>query len=304
MRRFEGRASVVALCATLAVCGTLRTARAQEPTPPASEPTPPGGEATPPASEPTPPGSEPSLPGTEPTPPGSTATTVEQGEKGKLGSISWRDIVTVPRRKILKYHRVELIPTYNVTINNSLYRHHGFGGVFNFFLSETLNLGLEGTYYVPQQQQHYFLRGLDDRVLPSVNRYLWSANLNFGYVPFYGKFALFDRWIFHWEGYVQAGLGVIQTEWITRDPADRSATNYDIQWHVDIGMRMFLTKWLAIHAYLKDYMFVDSLEPSARGSNVGAAPPPKGDSNFIQNLVFGVGVGMFLPTGFEYKYTR
>ncbi|MDB4971436.1 MAG: hypothetical protein JWN44_7125 [Myxococcales bacterium] len=303
MRRFEGRASVVALCVALAVCGSVRTARAQEPAPPGSDPSPPGSEATPPASEPSPPGAEPSLPGgAEPAPPG--ATTVEQGEKGKLGSISWRDIVTVPRRKILKYHRIELIPTYNVTINNSLYRHHGFGGVFNFFLSETLNLGLEGTYYVPQQQQHYFLRGLDDRVLPSVNRYLWSANLNFGYVPFYGKFALFDRWIFHWEGYVQAGLGVIQTEWITRDPADRGATNYDIQWHVDIGMRMFLTKWLAIHAYLKDYMFVDSLEPAARGSNVGAAAPPKGDSNFIQNLVFGVGVGMFLPTGFEYKYTR
>src|SRR5437763_1307547 len=126
--------------------------------------------------------------------------------------------------------------------------------------------------------------------LPSVNRYQWSANLNFGYVPFYGKFALFDRWIFQWEGYVQAGLGVIQTEWITRDPADRKATNYDIQWHVDIGTRLFLTKWLAIHAYLKDYMFVDSLEPASRGSAVGSAPPPKGDSNFIQNIVFCVGV--------------
>ena len=53
----------------------------------------------------------------------------------------------MPRRPILKYHRVEFIPTYNVTINNSLYRHHGFGGIINFFLSETLNLGLEGTYY-------------------------------------------------------------------------------------------------------------------------------------------------------------
>ena len=105
---------------------------------------------------------------------------------------------------------------------------------------------------------------------------MWSANLNFGYVPFYGKFALFDRWIFQWEGYVQAGLGVIQTEWITRDPADRSATNYDIQWHVDVGMRLFLTKWLAIHAYLKDYMFVDSLEPASRGSAVGTAAAAQG----------------------------
>lgn len=305
MRRFDGRASLVALCVAASLCGYVRTARAQEPTPPASEPSPPGSEPSPPGGEPSPPGGEPTPPGAEPTPPGqATPQTAEQGEKGKLGSISWRDIVTVPRRPILKYHRIEFIPTYNVTINNSLYRHHGFGGIINFFLSETLNLGIEGTYYQQQQQEHYFLRGLDDRILPSVNRYWWSANLNFGYVPFYGKFALFDRWIAQWEGYVQAGLGVIQTEWITRDPADRAATNYDIQWHVDVGMRLFLTKWLAIHAYLKDYMFVDSLEPTSRGSAVGSAPPPKGDSNFIQNIVFGVGVGMFLPTGFEYKYTR
>jgi outer membrane beta-barrel protein len=225
------------------------------------------------------------------------------GGTGKLGSISWRDIVTVPRRRILKYHRVEIIPTYLVTINNPLYRHHGFGGIINFFLSETLNLGIEGTYYQDQQQQHYFLRGLDDRVLPSVNRYWWSAGLNFGYVPFYGKFALFDRWIFNWEGYVSAGLGVIQTEWIPRDPANRSATNYDVFGQVEIGTRLFLTKWLAIHAYLKDMLFADSFEPASR-MDTGNQPLPKGESDFVQNIMFGVGVGMFLPTGFEYKYTR
>src|SRR5262245_22351488 len=121
MRRFDGRASVVALCAAAFLCGSFRTARAQEPTPPASDPSPPGNEPSPPGSEPTPPGGEPTPPGAEPTAPG--AQTAEQGDKGKLGSISWRDIVTVPRRPILKYHRVEFIPTYNVTINNSLYRH-------------------------------------------------------------------------------------------------------------------------------------------------------------------------------------
>jgi outer membrane beta-barrel protein len=305
MRRFDSRASGIALCAALLWC--MGTAAAQEPTPPGSEPAPPGGsEAAPPGGEPSPPGGEPTPPGGEPTPPGATpaAAAAEQGEKGKLGSISWRDIVVVPRRPILKYHRVEFIPTYNLTINNPLIRQHGFGGIINFFLSETLNLGLEGTYYQPQQQEHYFLRGYNDRVLPSANRYWWSAALNFGYVPFYGKFALFDRWIFQWEGYVQAGLGVIQTEWVPRDPAFRSATNYDVFGVVTIGTRLFLTKWLAIHAYLKDYLFADSFEPSSRMDINNMGPLPKGSSEFVQNLVFGVGVGMFLPTGFEYKYTR
>src|SRR3954469_25641858 len=99
MRRFDGRASLVALCAAAFLCGSYRTALAQEPTPPASEPAPPGSEPSPPpGNEPTPPGGEPTPPGNEPTPPGQGgAQQVEQGEQGKLGSISWRDIVTVPR---------------------------------------------------------------------------------------------------------------------------------------------------------------------------------------------------------------
>jgi outer membrane beta-barrel protein len=292
MRRSDPRATLIALGAALALVGPTHSAWAGEPTPPGSEP-------APPPSEPAPPGAEPAA---EATPPGAEAA--QPAAKGeKLGALSWRDILTVPRRPILKYHRVELIPTYNVTINSSTVRHHGFGGVFNFFLSETLNLGIEATYYQQQLLEHYFLRGLDDRVLPSVNRYRWGANINFGYVPIYGKFALFNRWIFQWEAYVQAGVGVVQTEWIPRDPANNSATNFDIQWHVDFGTRLFLTKWLAIHAYLKDYMFVDKLEPSDR-MGMQNLTADKGDSRFIQDLVFGVGVGMFLPTGFEYKYTR
>jgi outer membrane beta-barrel protein len=233
-------------------------------------------------------------------PPPATATPVA-GKKP--GTISWRDIVVVPRRPILKYHRVELVPTYAVNFNSSVVRQHSFGGIVNFFLSETLSIGVEAAYIQPQTLEHYFLRGLDDRVLPSVNRYRWNADVNFGYVPIYGKFALFNRWILQWEAYVQAGVGVIQTEWIPRDPANEGATNFNVQWHVDFGTRLFLTKWLAFHAYLKDYMFVDKFEPAVRDTRT-VPDESKFESRFVQNLVFGVGIGMFLPTNFEYKYTR
>jgi outer membrane beta-barrel protein len=284
---------MVVLGLSLALC-----ASGTAPTPPAGEPTPPGGEPTPPAAEPAPPGGEPAPPGAAPT---EAAPTPRQ-----LGAISWQDIVTVPRRPILKYHRVELIPTYNVSINDNLYRHHGFGGIINFFLSETLSIGLEGTYYVPQQLEHYFLRGLDDRVLPSVNKHIWSATFNFAYVPIYGKLALFNKWIFQWEAYIQAGIGVLETTWITRDPANQpGAPNlFDVLWHVDLGTRLFLTKWLALHVYIKDYMFVDKFEPTVPRTGTQTPPDSTWVSQFVQNIVFGVGIGMFLPTGFEYKYTR
>jgi outer membrane beta-barrel protein len=302
MRRLGLRTSILVLGASMVLCAANRGA-AQEPTPPGQEPSPPAAEPTPPGGEPTPPGGEPTPPGGEPTPPGEQKTEAPAAG-AQLGSISWKDIVTVPRRPILKYHRVELIPTYNVTINSPVIRHHGFGGIINFFLSETLNIGIEGTYYIPQQLEHYFLIGLDDRVLPSVNQYVWSATFNFGYVPIYGKFALFNKWIFQWEAYVQAGIGVLETQWVPRDPANQAATNFDVLWHVDLGTRLFLTKWLALHVYLKDYMFVDKFEPTI--PRTGTAVPPDNTfvSKFVQNIVFGVGIGMFLPTGFEYKYTR
>ncbi len=320
--RFGARTKIgkALLLSTLAVTlvGSPTTARAQqkEASPPAAGPTPPAPEPTPP--EPSVPGSEPSLPGSEPTPPGSEPTPPGQKKPeaappgqapkvgGRLGSVSWRDIVTVPRRPILKFHRVELIPTYNVSLNNSVVREHTLGGIVNFFLSETLNIGLEASYHQPQLLEHYTLRGLDDRVLPSANRFIWSAALNFGYVPIYGKFALFNKFIFQWETYIQAGLGVIESQWIPRDPANSAQNNFDVLWHVDLGWRMFLTKWLAIHVYLKDYMLVDSFEPADRVTKMAemGGKVPAGDSVFVQNLVFGVGVGMFLPTGFDYKFTR
>src|SRR6185369_17807448 len=141
--------------------------------------------------------------------------------------------------------------------------------------------------------------------LPSINRYFWNAGINFSYVPIYGKFALFNRYIFQWEAYIEAGLGAMQSQWIPRDPANDSTSNFLVQGHVGIGTRLFLTKWLVIHAYLKDYLFADKYEPVDRSAFGHAVPPEdKFVSTFVQNVVFGVGVGMFLPTSFDYKYTR
>jgi outer membrane beta-barrel protein len=300
MRRHGSRAGIIVVATTLAwALGPGARAQDKEPTPPGSE------EPSAPGSEPTPPGSEPTPPGAEPTPPGEGEPQVEPAKKGALGSLSWRDIKVVQRRPILKYHRLEIIPTYNVTLNSPVVRHHGFGGIFNFFLSETLNIALEATYYQNENLEHYFLRGLNDRVLPSANRYWWSAAINFGYVPIYGKFAIFNRWIVQWEAYIGAGLGVLQTEWLPRDPANLPATNFDVMWHIDFGLRTFLTKWLVVQVYLKDYMFVDKFEPTNRPAGSIEVPPADTHvSQFVNNVVFGVGIGMFLPTSFEYKYTR
>ena len=66
-------------------------------------------------------------------------------------------------REVLKRRRLEIMPTYNVTMNNGLVRHHGLGGQVNFYMSESLFIGVEGTYYAKQILDRYYLIGVDHR---------------------------------------------------------------------------------------------------------------------------------------------
>jgi outer membrane beta-barrel protein len=290
------------LCAYLALAGAA-WAQEQEASPPAGE------EAAPPPAAEAPaeaPAAEP--PAAEPPKEGEVKTPVEEV---KPGTKLWQDIYVVPRRAVLKRRRLEIAPSYNVTLNNPVVRHHGFGGNLNLYLSEAFFIGLEGTYYVKDLTDRYFLLGLDDRVLPSANQYIFSALLQFGYVPIHGKFTLFNSNIFHWEVTIAAGVGVIETQVIPRDPANVALafTNFDVLFAAELGSKLWLTRWLAVDAYIRDYIFPDILEPTNHGMGMGAdttADQAKshGESTLVNNIVFGIGLSAFLPTGFDYKTLR
>jgi outer membrane beta-barrel protein len=300
--------AAIGLCACLASVPMLggRYALADE-----KEAQPPGGEqpaeapAEAPAAEP---------PAAEPPREGQTKTPLEEAKPG--AATRWQDIFVVPRRPVLKRKRVELIPTYNVSFNNSLIRHHGFGGMLNVYLSEAFFIGLEGTYYLKQLTDRYYLLGVDQRVIPSVNRYVWSALLDFGYIPLHGKFTFFNSSIAHWEVFASLGVGVFQAEVIPRDPANGGFSKYLVSGQISLGSRLWLARWFSIDIYVKDYLFNDQLEPVTRVA--GDTPDPvtgkctaasgcasdNAESRFTNNVVFGVGVSLFLPPGFEYKLPR
>lgn len=278
-----------------------------------NEAQPPGGsEATPPGEEPAqppvaqPPGAE--APATTPAPKAQAPA-----EEAKAGPGSkWRDIYVVPRRSVLKRYRVELMPTYNVTLNNPVIRHHGVGGELRFYLSEALFIGVEGTYYAkqlsePNGHSRYYELGSQLRVVPSVNRYVWSLFLDFGYVPITGKFTLFNSKVFYWEAWISAGFGILQTEVVTRNPADEGFTNFPLFAGLlpGFGTRLWFTRWLALDAYIKNYIFADKLEPTARPPGMtGEQAKDKAVSSFTFDVVFGVGVSFFLPPNFEYRTMR
>lgn len=222
-------------------------------------------------------------------------------------TLTWQDIVVIPRKRFLKGGRFEFAPFAGTSINDILIQHYVFGVDLNYFLTDALSIGLQGDYYVKQLTDRETLIGLQYNRIPTLNRYLWSGLLNFGYVPAYGKFALFNKSIVQWEVLVSAGVGVTQTEIIPRDATFEAFKTNAITPDVGIGGRFFLFDWLTVNYMFRDYIILDKYEPLNRSKSMYASASEAkahADGKLVNNIMFYLGVGVFLPTGFQYKTPR
>jgi outer membrane beta-barrel protein len=220
-------------------------------------------------------------------------------------TLSWQDIVVVPRKRFLKGGRFELAPFTGMSVNDNLIRHYVFGVDLNFFLTNVLWVGLQGNYYIKSLTDQESLLGLQYNRIPTLNRYLYSGALNFGYVPVYGKFALFNKSILHWEIYASAGVGVTRTEIIPRTPGDSTFNNLSLTPNFALGGRFFLLDWLTVNYAVRDYLIIDKFEPANRmDSETPAQLKARADGAMVHNIMFYAGVGFYLPTKFTYKTPR
>jgi len=234
----------------------------------------------------------------------------EPKKQNPTSTLSWQDILVVPRKAFLKGGRLELAPFAGVTVNDNLIRHYVFGADLNYFLTDALWIGLQGQYFVKQLETQEELVGLQFNRSSTLNKYLYGGSFNMGYVPTYGKFALFNRQIVHWEIWASAGVGATFTQVIARDPAEQNRKGFKntaLTPNVGIGGRLFMTDWLTLNVAIRDYIIADKFEPPAsmtpecmdQTSCKNAA-----DSALVNNFMVYAGVGMYLPTKFTYKTPR
>lgn len=215
------------------------------------------------------------------------------------------DIVVIPRRSFLKAGRLELQPLTGVSINDVLIRHWAFGGDLNYFLSEVFAVGVQGMYFVKERTDREGLVGLQYNRISTINRYHWTAALNFTYLPVYGKFSLFNKYIMHWEGYVSGGVGMTKTEIIPRRPGDVPFDTNAITANVGVGTRLYVLDWLTFNVGLRDFVFNDKLEPVGRTREQDLASVKNdADNQFKHNVMLYLGVGLYLPPSFNYRSPR
>jgi len=291
-----------------------------------------GGEAKPEEGQPADPGATPETPATPaeqtatddalkrkesdlaPTTPVLTTGPMKKGDAMK----TWKDIVVIPRKPILKSGRVELSPYFATTINDSLIQHYAIGGEVSYFITDILSVGLQGQYYFKDVLDTEFWTRYQFGRISSLNKYIYTVAANFSYMPFYGKFALFNKHILHWEVYIAAGLGMTGTEVIPRNYDFKPFKNMtQMTFKIPgIGARLLITRWLAAHVSFTHWLILDKLEPMDRDTfnpetkkqmtpdeEAGYAKG-KADSRAICNMMFQMGVSFFLPADFKYTTFR
>ena len=85
-----------------------------------------------------------------------------------------------------------------------------------------------------------------------MNKYNYTVTLNFSYVPFYGKLALFNQHLMHFEAFVMAGVGGSGTEIVPKDYRYKVFSNpFALTFPVGLGGRVFINKWIAIQASIR-----------------------------------------------------
>lgn len=210
----------------------------------------------------------------------------------------------------LRNQRFELQPTWNTSLNDQFVTHTGPTVALNYYITNVLAVGLNGSYYFNNDSQFNFETRRAARVAVPLTEYQWAAALNFTYVPMYGKFAGFGDFIFHYDWYVVGGVGAISTRPIPIvDPTNR---NFDystkIAFNAGLGLRIFFNRWFAAVLEVRDYVFNDKIENTKLNSELDNPtdksqwyfPSPK-LTNAVQAQL---GISIFLPFSWEYRLPK
>ncbi len=221
-----------------------------------------------------------------------------------------REIYAVQQQYVIKAQRFEIMPYFAVTMNDQFVNHDAPGLALNYYITQVLAVGVNGNWYdgLNADSDFNFQNRREAHVAVPLNIYQFSADLNFTYVPMYGKFAGFGDFIFHYDAYIDGGLGIIRTKPIPIiDPDNRSFPDWNtlLNFDVGIGFRIFFNRWVAAILEVRDLIYSEKIERLTIDSNPSDKTKWYDEGTHITNNVqLQVGLSFFLPTSFEYRLPK
>jgi len=211
----------------------------------------------------------------------------------------------------LRNRRFELQPSVGVSLNDPYVSHTGFGLAANYWVTNVLAVGANFVWFQGLNSRS----DLDVRVARSaqlvvpVNEYQLAGALNFSYVPVYGKFLMFNRFIFHWDIYLLAGVGVMRTRPIA--VVDPEVRTFDHDWRImfnaGAGVRVFVNRWFGVFGELRNYIYPERLERTEIAPTETERRDPStwyGSNSITDNVMAQVGITVFLPFSVDYRLLK
>jgi outer membrane beta-barrel protein len=221
------------------------------------------------------------------------------------------EVYAVQQQYVIKAQRFEIQPYFAFTLNDQFVTHDAPGLSLNYYVTQVLAIGVNGNWYgsLNEDSDFNFQNRRAARIAVPLNDYQLSGDLNFTYVPMYGKFAGFGDFIFHYDAYIDGGVGLIRTRPIpVIDPDNRSFDwNNLINFDVGIGLRIFFNRWLAAVLEVRDIMYFEKIENISIAPGAQALQPSTWydpNSHFTNDVQMQVGLSLFLPTSFEYTLPK
>jgi outer membrane beta-barrel protein len=220
------------------------------------------------------------------------------------------EIYAVQQIYALRARRFEIQPYWSFSLNDQFVNHPGPGLALNYYITNVLAIGVNGTFYdgLNEDSAFNFQNRRAAHIATPLNEYFAQANLNFTYVPIYGKFAGFSNFIFHYDAYILGGVGMIDTRPIAViDPDNRNFSfKPKINFDIGIGLRIFFNRWFAAILEIRDYMYSEEIESINVAAGTAAASPSTwfGPNQFTNDVQAQVGISIFLPFSWEYRLPK
>ncbi len=170
--------------------------------------------------------------------------------KGKLAVLSdlepFSDIAVVQRRFLPTSGRYELSSLLAVGMNNPFFNNVGLAFKGSYFFNT--HYAVEVDYFALSPTKKSISKGLEDQ---TINTFGAFSNTYYGgsfkWTPFYGKTALLNKTIFHYDTYFIIGAGITNTDFedaftLTFGAGQTYAFNKSMALKVDLSMHNYTAK--------------------------------------------------------------
>ncbi|MCL2326029.1 MAG: hypothetical protein FWC40_05985 [Proteobacteria bacterium] len=193
-------------------------------------------------------------------------------------------IVVIQRKPFMRRGRVELAPMFYGGINDGLLFQVGVAGQINYHILEWLYVGVYGGWqdwrFVNRKSNG--LSGSYDDVIDATDAIVTTSIVDsyvggvVGFVPLYGKFAIFNSSVVHWDLSLGVGGGAVYTRVNGFKPAGL----------ISVDHRWYLLKWLSLNIGVKGWIYHEDI-----GNRKG----------IFTHWQAGVGLGFWVPPSWTYK---